>query len=327
VGLIVAMAMGASATADDVDDVRAELARRLAGAAPNTVALRGVDDWFFHRRELHAYSVGPFWGDAATAIYPGTSACDPLTAIVSCHRELSKAGIALILVAVPGKLSIGASALDPRLACTERIDGDHQVFYRLLEEQGVSVIDLVPDFAALWARGIPPFCRQDSHWSPAGMAVACERIAERVVGHPWHGARRKQAATSRSLDVEVAGDLAALARADVAKERLHIEQWFLDGQGITTDRQSPVVLLGDSHTLVFSNGLLADHAGLPDHLAAKLGYAVDNVGNQANGANQSRIALARRRDNLAGKRCLVWVLSVRNFTASSDGWKIVPLTR
>lgn len=324
--ILAVVIVGPSATADDIDDIRAELARRFA-AAPHSVAVRGVDDWFFHGRELHGYSVGPFWGNAAIAIYPGASACDPLTSIVSCHRELSNAGIALILVAVPGKLSIGASALDTRLACAERIDVDHQVFYRLLEDQGVTVIDLVPDFAALWARGIAPFCRQDSHWSPAGMAVACERIAERVVGHPWHAARRKQAATSRSLEIEVSGDLAALARADVPKERLHIEQWFLDGQGITTDRQSPVVLLGDSHTLVFSNGLLADHAGLPDHLAAKLGYAVDNVGNQANGANQSRIALARRRDKLAGKRCLVWVLSVRNFTASSDGWKIVPLTR
>jgi hypothetical protein len=41
----------------------------------------------------------------------------------------------------------------------------------------------------------------------------------------------------------------------------------------------------------------------------------------------TRINLARRRDNLAGKRCVVWCMVARDFTESSQGWFPVPVVR
>jgi alginate O-acetyltransferase complex protein AlgJ len=91
------------------------------------------------------------------------------------------------------------------------------------------------------------------------------------------------------------------------------------------DRQSPVLLIGDSHNLVFHAGgdMHATGAGLPDHLAAALGFPVDLEAVRGSGATAPRINLARRRDNLAGKRAVIWCFTVREFTESNTGWRAV----
>ncbi len=52
------------------------------------------------------------------------------------------------------------------------------------------------------------------------------------------------------------------------------------GDTVAPDRNSPVILLGDSHNLVFQAGgdMHATGAGLADQLAYELGFAVDLVG-------------------------------------------------
>ncbi|HOS43564.1 MAG TPA: hypothetical protein PK794_07745, partial [Armatimonadota bacterium] len=93
-------------------------------------------------------------------------------------------------------------------------------------------------------------------------------------------------------------------------------------------RESPVLLLGDSHTLVFHAGedMLASGAGLADHLALQLGFPVDVVGVRGSGATPSRISLLRRGDNLAGKKVVIWCFSIREFT-EGQGWRLVPVIR
>jgi alginate O-acetyltransferase complex protein AlgJ len=94
-------------------------------------------------------------------------------------------------------------------------------------------------------------------------------------------------------------------------------------------RESPVLLLGDSHGLVFHGGgdMHARGAGLADHLAKELGFPVDLVAVRGSGATPARISLMRRRDNLAGKRVVIWCLSAREFTESVQGWRPLPVIR
>ena len=93
---------------------------------------------------------------------------------------------------------------------------------------------------------------------------------------------------------------------------------------------SPVLLLGDSHNLVFHSGgdMHASRAGLADQLAFELGFAVDLAGVRGSGATPARINLFRRAqkdpDYWTKKRIVVWCFSVREFT-QSDGWRIVPI--
>ena len=100
---------------------------------------------------------------------------------------------------------------------------------------------------------------------------------------------------------------------------------FDGGRAPITDRDSPIVLLGDSHLLVFHIGtdMHAIGAGLGDHLAARLGFPLDVVGVRGSGATASRMTLVRRRDNLEGKRMIIWCLSARELTEAS-AWARLP---
>jgi alginate O-acetyltransferase complex protein AlgJ len=164
------------------------------------------------------------------------------------------------------------------------------------------------------------------------MKLAARTIAESVRKQPWCKDLPRKEAKLSERTVECAGDLAGmLEEKDAPKEKLTVEQVSLDGRAVGDDRDSPVVLMGDSHTVVYhepiSGGISAERAGLPDHLGAALGFAVDMTGSLGGGANVSRIYLAQRKDNLAGKKCLVWCFAVREFTESGQGWMKVPVVR
>ncbi len=103
-------------------------------------------------------------------------------------------------------------------------------------------------------------------------------------------------------------------------------------QPLEPDRASPVLLLGDSHSLIFHAGgdMPARGAGLPDQLALELGFPVDLVAVRGSGATPARATLLRlaRADPeyLAGKKLVVWCFGAREFTEST-GWAKVPVVR
>jgi len=149
----------------------------------------------------------------------------------------------------------------------------------------------------------------------------------------WYAGVPKQRFTAEVRDVEIRGDLARMLGGAPAPEKVSLRfvQRAEDASGaaVAPDRASPVLLLGDSHTLVFHAGgdMHATGAGLPDQLARELGFAVDLVGVRGSGATPARINLARRPDALAGKRLVVWCFGARELTEAPQGWAKVPVVR
>jgi alginate O-acetyltransferase complex protein AlgJ len=80
---------------------------------------------------------------------------------------------------------------------------------------------------------------------------------------------------------------------------------------------------------VFHGGgdMHARGAGLADHLGEELGFPVDLAAVRGSGATPSRITLLRRRDNLAGKKVVIWCMSVREFTEGAQGWRPLQILR
>ena len=308
---------------------RAALASRYEALERAGVAVvRGSEGWYFLARELRSYSRGRFWGEDSLAASAAGKDRDPLGAILEFNDMLARVGVRLIVVPVPGKVCVYADKLDPTLASETRLDEYHQEFFALLSKEGVEIVDLLPDFLAMRRGGTAPYCMQDTHWSPQAVRLAASRVAALVRREPWYAGARKVTPTVTRREIEVRGDLAAMLKDESApKERLVVEEVRLDGRFMESDRSSPLVLAGDSHSLVYHRALLAEGAGLADLLCAELGLTVDVVGVQGSGANGSRAALARRRDNLAGKKCVVWCFSAREFTESFEGWKRVPVVR
>ncbi len=321
-----------TATAQDAGALRKVCAEK----ATETPVVKGAGGWLYLPAELNHIAAGKFWGPEAAKVSKATNPenADPLPAILDFKAQLDKAGIDLIVVLVPAKSFVypePLSGMELAAAAPQRADSFHREFYEELRTNGVTVVDLLPEMLARRAGG-QMFCRTDTHWSGLAVVLAAEQIAGMLKGKAWLASAPQVSTTVDVRELEIHGDLARMAdAANPASETLKLS-FVRDaaGAGVPPDPNSPVLLLGDSHTLVFNAGgdMLASGAGLADQLANQLGIAVDLIGVRGSGATPARINLmrkARASDTyLTGKKAVIWCFTVREFTESS-GWSKVPI--
>ena len=328
-------AVGTNEPAESFRSRCAALAREAAGSG--TMTLSGRDGWLFLASELRHLGAGKFWGESAAAAGRALKKehADPLPAILDFHAQLSAMGIELLLVPVPPKAVVYPDFLpgDDSCGSAEHPGGDLQAFYGILREKGVRVLDLTGVFQKnrLDPQG-PLYCRQDSHWS----GVACVLAATEIAGESAmarSGDSHGNSFTGSWENAEISGDLwQALPEPRPPREKLCLRRVSRPGESdlVEPDTGSPVILLGDSHCLVFHGGddMLSRGCGLPDQLALELGMPVDLVAVRGSGATPARINLLRRAQRdpgyWKGKKLVIWCFSAREFT-ESDGWRKVPL--
>ncbi len=297
----------------------------------HSAVVEGQQGWLFLGAELRFLGVENFWGTGSqkdfSAALPSSGGGAPLPAIVDFDRQLKAAGVRLLLVPVPPKAwsSTHAPAGQWAGVKADSLGG----FYRELAAQGVELLDLRPAFAAREASGEAMFCRTDSHWSGRGCVVAGQLVAERV--------RALLPKTPPSFleqwrEFSIRGDLEELSqRKGSGGESLLLRQ-VSDAQGnaLSSDPASPLLLIGDSHTLVFRD-FQGERAGLADQLALETGTVPEVIGTRGSGANAVRLSLFRRSVKdaryLSSKKVLVWCFAAREFTEADQGWQLIPLSR
>jgi alginate O-acetyltransferase complex protein AlgJ len=303
----------------------------------STAVVEGRDGWLFFGPELRHLGAGKFWGDRAPEVSQARRPewADPLPAILDFHRQLAAAGVELIVLPVPPKAVIYPEKVPSSVELTApppRLDIHHQAFYEVLRNNGVAILDLTPIFLSHRQHPQGPlYCLQDTHWSGAGTVLASEQISSLVRSRRWFEALPKENYPKEWKTVQITGDLwRALDVPSRTKEQLPLRFVGTNLAPVEPDRTSPVILLGDSHTLVFHAGddMHAQGAGLADQLGLEMGFAVDLVGVRGSGATAARINLLRRArattDYWANKRLVLWCFSAREFT-ESDGWRKVPI--
>jgi len=321
-----------------------------AAEAQGTMTVPGRGSWLFLASELRHLGVGPFWGESAAKVSRAMKPeqADPLPAIVDFHDQLTAMGVELLVVPVPPKAIIypdglpsperfAQAGLLAKVPCdptghSVRLDTALQTFYSQLRLKGIHILDLTSVF--MKNRSNPEsvlFCRQDSHWSGTGCVLAATKIGMEISAA--FNNQPKQTFTGEWDTVEISGDLwQALSDPKPPKEQVRIRRVSRTGKRgtVESDPKSPVILLGDSHGLVFHSGddMLARGAGLSDQLALELGFPVDLVAVRGSGATPARINLLRRAQKdpnyWAGKKWVIWCFSAREFT-ESDGWRKVPV--
>lgn len=305
-----------------------------AGAALDSAGpvVRGSSGWLFLESELRFLSFRSFWGEAATrsARSSKPEAADPLPAIIGFKKQLAERGVELLLVPVPPK-----AWENPKLPAGEweGIKGDSlTAFYEVLKQSGVRVLDLRPLFKEREAKGEGMFCRTDSHWSGAGCVVAAEAIKGALKGIlPAPSTQKTVPLKSQWKEISFRGDLSELLEsAPKEQERLKVREISDQAGGaLKPEQASPVLLMGDSHTLVFRE-FLGERAGLADQLALETGIVPDLIGTRGSGANAVRISLLRRvvkdPQYLGGKKVVVWCFAAREFTEADQGWQPLPLS-
>jgi len=306
----------------------------LADSADGQAAIVGKDDWIFLTSELRHLASPPdsSAGDEASPVF---------AAIVDLKDKLAELGIELVLMPAPPRAAIYPDKLfseTPRQdnGLPERLDVGLQDFYESLRGEGVEVIDLTDRF--IEARidetesGLPVL-EQDSHWSPRGISIAAEAVSEFLEEREWYAdADFTDVVVAEPEALNYVGDL--VSRVDGHPETTsttEIEKVAVGGQPVEFDPSSPVLLLSDSHGLVFSTGgdMHAEGAGLGEALAAELGIVPDVMARRGSGADV-RKDLARRFLNAPAdaqaKKLVIYSFAARTLTEAQD-WRKVPLQR
>jgi len=307
--------------------VRREMQWLMLGSlkSGNEKCVVGVDGSLFFRPSLAAVT-GP--GDGVGEDGDGR----PLPAILRFRDSLAAQGVRLKLLVVPGKETIYPEWLSARYRAADGPPRNVGVGSLLQElaDQGVEVLDAAP---ILWeAKGASDlYLRQDTHWSPEGLDVIADALAERLadlVGESRPFVAQPTTITNHGdlfdmLDLPPRQGLLVSEAVTVSRVANRAT-----GDPIETDPSSPIALLGDSFANVYSLASMnwGDHAGLGEQLALRLGRSVDVIAHNDGGVNTSRATLCRRAKPLAGKRVVVWEFAERELTSGSE-WKVMEVTR
>jgi len=217
-------------------------------------------------------------------------------------------GTEVLVVPVPSKLALQPEALLPAKFAGPLRPADLPAKLAALEAAGARVLDPA---AALWEarRRQPPYFLQDWHWTPEAMKQTALAVAARVRRvWPRVAADATPLVDARVLEREAVGDLATALLGDLAEARLGVEAASLVAlSGLPSDRESPVLLVGDGLRRVFDDPALSfgdpegqpQSAGFSAQLAALLARSLDE-------ADESEVLTDPTR--AAGKRLIVWLL-------------------
>ncbi|MEO8198518.1 MAG: hypothetical protein ABI689_17530 [Thermoanaerobaculia bacterium] len=325
-----------------VEHFRQEVRDLLAPKATKGV-FAGTGGWLFLRSEIQgAAGLGPWIGTRPTEdTTPGAPVevldaerSDELAAVEDFALQLRQRDLPFLFVLVPPKFEVypdrllaGADARALGLGEAQRR------FVAGLAEREVAVLDLAPLFHAERARTAPEgeslFASQDTHWSPYAARLAADAIAARLRAGGFAagpGLRLTEETTTRDDCGDLWGKLKPPRPPCNSLTLYGLRSPGSESLAATVDRASPLLLLGDSSSVVYHEPY---RAGLADHLANALGQTVDLLAVTAGGANGAREALARRSatsGGLDGKKFVVWVVSGR-LLYEYPAWQKIELPR
>lgn len=299
-----------------------------------TEVLTGKDGWLFYRPSFRFLtrraerSARP--GAVAARSEPSEAAGyhASLAAVTHFAQALRERGISLVLVPAWPKLSVHPEFLGgPAYRQFEVLKpAEFSAWREALEQAGVVVFDPAHSLMdAKTAHGGMAYLKTDSHWNPVAMQTCAADLARFLTNRGLvRPGTAKATRVPRAITNE--GDLARMLKLPSGSRQYPPEQVEISevrgDKGIRwlCNRESPVLLLGDSFCNIFSLASMGwgQDAGFAEHLGAELGMPVDAILRNGDGASATRSLLARElatgKDRLAGKRVVVWEFAASQLT-------------
>lgn len=297
-------------------------------------AIEGKDGWLFYRPDVE-YLMQPAFTDER--FYLGTfdtvvagervNVRNPLVAIRDMNDQLARRGIQLIVVPIPGKPTI----YPERLAGAE-VDIEKSptlVLVDSLRAGGVAVVDLVhPLRAAKVGSNADLYLHRDTHWSPAGLAVAAEEISKALLAIPEVVGNRDSALYSvRDTSVERWGDISEMTalphRRSLWKTETVVAHQVRDTSGVPyrDAPQARVVWLGDSYSRIYQTDA-PKSAGVIAQVARRIGQPLTSIVNDGGASTVVRRQLLRKPQVLDQAKVVVWTFVERDIRFGEGGWAL-----
>ena len=150
-------------------------------------------------------------------------------------------------------------------------------------------------------------------------------LSEKINTLDWSKKYKKNSDVSfikeEAETIKVFGDLISNEeRESWTPEKLSLTKVYSikDGkksQVIPDDDSSPVIVMGDSHTLIYHEGddMHASGAGIVDHLQEKIGFKIFLAASRGS-SSQALRQIYKGKEFWEKKKMLIWISSIREFT-------------
>lgn len=290
----------------------------------------GQAGWYFYKPGIHYLLARTEPAKTAGATN------DPLAAIVDFRDQLAARGIQLMVLPVPNKESVYPDRLTSR-AATQRAARSPRTQNLLdrLRAANVEVIDLFEEFhrarqQAGPADQAPLYLAQDTHWSPAGVALAAETVARRLRELGWIQPGQVDY-DERPAPVRRLGDVLRMLQVPAVERRMSPETVPCvqvirrdNGEPYRDGADAEILVLGDSFVRIYQQDE-PGAAGFIAHLAKELRQPALSVVSDGGGSTLVRQELRGRPAFLRNKRVVLWEFVERDIGLGLEGWQLVPL--
>jgi acetyltransferase AlgX (SGNH hydrolase-like protein) len=304
-------------------------------------ALLGRDGWFFFKPGVQYLTQPPkqqaqsFQAGPVANRTEAESQQDPLAAIVSFRDMLAERGIHLLVLPAPGKASVYPDMLTSRaLDAQDAVNPETVQLLDNLKAAGVEVVNLFDLFkqSRQDESNSPLYLAQDTHWSPEGMHLAAQTVAQRLLDLGWV----EEGTTSYTLEpapLRRHGDVIRMMNAPrieqtFAPEEVRCAQVVTPGTGApyTDSTESDILVLGDSFLRIYETDEPGS-AGFIAHLAHALGTPLASIVNDGGASTLVRQQLYSKPELLEGKKVVIWEFVERDIRFGTEGWQDVPLPK
>lgn len=323
-----------SALADVIRSPALDALLRVGGAGSEEAYI-GEDGWIFYRPDVDAVVMRP---GASSAAAQG---------IVDFAAQLAARDIRLVVVPIPGKatihpekLSAGSVAFADPVTPPVVADLAKQVgeAWKQRKAKDNTLAPIVIDATGrIWQRkletGEDQFLKTDSHWTPGAMTAIARSVAKEVLANAIPVAPEELVAEKKQISA--IGDTALMLELPASSPLRQSQSTAIekiktrDGNSWHANRDSPVLVLGDSYSNIYSaDGLgWGGAAGFAEQLSVQLNHRVDKLARNDAGAKSARQMLvaeaAKSPEWLDGKKMVIWVMAAREFVRGD--WSSVAL--
>ena len=293
-------------------------------------AVLGSPGWYFYKPGLNYMLARP------EAAQPANATNDPVAAIVDFRVQLAAHGIRLLVMPVPNKDSIYPDRLTSR---AETLHGVVTPRTRELMERlraaHVEVVNLFNEFGEARQQSgstpeVPLYLAQDTHWSPAGVALAAKAVARRLTALGWVQPGQIEYG-ERAAPVQRLGDILRMMQSPIIERSLRPESVSSvqvvrrdDGEPYKDEADAEILVLGDSFMRIYQQDD-PNSAGFIAHLAKELKQPMMSLVNDGGGSTLVRQELCARPVFLKNKKVVLWEFVERDIGIGLGGWKLVPL--
>jgi len=286
----------------------------------------GTPEWYFYKPGLKYMLARP---ETAHTI---EASKDPVSAILDFRDQLAARGIQLLVLPVPNKESIYPDRLTSRAETWHGVLAPRtQEVLERLRAASVEFVDLFKEFTAARMQGLstpetPLYLAQDTHWSPAGVALAAQAAARRLTALGWirpgHTDYSEKAAPVQRL-----GDILHMMQAPLIERGLKSESVSSvqvvrsdNGQPYQDEAGAEILVLGDSFMRIYQQDE-PNAAGFIAHLAKELKQPMMSLVNDGGGSTLVREELCGQPAFLKNKKVVLWEFVERDIGIGLKGWR------